>query len=81
MIVRFIRAFCQAFLRELNRLSCNRFDLAMAMIAPLVIIVLFGAMFYHGKAHVLSEPLSFELTVTLILTSLIPIGYSFCCNL
>lgn len=51
MIVRFIRAFCQAFLRELNRLSCNRFDLAMVMIAPLVIIVLFGAMFYHGKAH------------------------------
>lgn len=48
---RFIRAFCHAFGRELDRLSRSRFDLVMVMAIPLMIIVLFGAMFYHGKAH------------------------------
>ena len=48
---RFIKAFCQAFGRELERLSKNRFDLMMVMAVPLMVIVLFGAMFIHGKAH------------------------------
>lgn len=48
---RFIQAFCQGFWRELERLSRNNFDLTMVMVMPLLIILLFGAMFYHGKAH------------------------------
>ena len=43
--------FAKHFCVSLTAYHVNRFDLAMVMIAPFVIIVLFGAMFYHGKAH------------------------------
>lgn len=38
-----------SMLRELRYLLHNKWDLAMVVIAPLFIILLFGSMFYTGK--------------------------------
>lgn len=43
--------FWHSVCRELLRIFASRWDMAMLMLVPAFVIVLFGAMFYHGKAH------------------------------
>lgn len=47
------RHFWHSVYRELARISASRWDMTMLMVVPALVIVLFGAMFYHGKAHYL----------------------------
>lgn len=44
-------AFVSSLMRELNRISHSPWDMTMLMVVPCLVVVLFGSMFYHGKAH------------------------------
>lgn len=45
------KAFVNSLTRELASISRSPWDMTMLMTVPCLVIVLFGSMFYHGKAH------------------------------